>query len=300
MGTRAARHVINPAARHVGLTSPRRRLALNGTATVTVCLLGCGPVDAPSAGYDDPEDVAQAVDTLAHVDERCVWPGQPVVLTDDAGTVLWTRVFDSDEVFFRDVLPADSAYLAFRSALAADDALLRRPIADAPRPDSPEAAEVWRREGHNVSLVFDEDLGSVEAISCLDALLFAEQHRRVDQLDNPTEFIANVLRRAEGGREQIAVVFGAGVEMFPPKSVYGFDRVADFQADRWTWSYAVHNHTVQANGSRLALGTPVPSTSDVDLMRGLIERSGLQAIRVTNGVFTFEANAEEAADFIGR
>ena len=54
----------------------------------------------------------------------------------------------------------------------------------------------------------------------------------------------------DGGTE-LAVVFGAGLEMFPPKSVYGFDVVEEHLADGWRWWYAIHNHTIQRNGERL-------------------------------------------------
>lgn len=280
----------------------QRRSRITGVVLAMAVLNACTSSDARTPGDSAGSEPAavRSIHDFGAVDDRCALPGPPVVLLDEQGTVLWTRVFDADDVFSEAVLPKDSAYLEFRGVLAADSALLRRPIADAPRPDSPDMAEVWRREGHNVALVFDEGVGSVAPITCLDALLFAEQHRRTNQLTNPTEFIANVLTRSQDGRDEIAVVFGAGMEMFPPKAVYGFEQAAEFQADGWRWSYSIHNHTVQANGDRLALGTPVPSTSDVDLMRGLIERAGLQAVRVTNGVYTFEAQAGETTDFIGR
>jgi hypothetical protein len=89
------------------------------------------------------------------------------------------------------------------------------------------------------------------------------------------------------GEPRIIVLFGAGREMFPPKSVYGFDVVGEYVARGGRYVYALHNHTLQANGDRLALGTPALSTSDVQLTRSLVETSGLESARVTNGFYTY-------------
>jgi len=89
------------------------------------------------------------------------------------------------------------------------------------------------------------------------------------------------------------VVFGAGSEMFVPKEVYGFDVVGDLLDDGWSLWYAMHNHTVKRNGDRLALGVPVPSTNDVELLRSLSESLGLDSVRVTNGFYTFRASVVE-------
>jgi hypothetical protein len=47
-----------------------------------------------------------------------------------------------------------------------------------------------------------------------------------------------------------------------------------------------HNHTVQKNRGRPALGQPVLSTSDVQLLRGLAADLGMREARVTNGLYT--------------
>ena len=151
-----------------------------------------------------------------------------------------------------------------------------------------------------VNLVFDEEAGRVDPISCLDALLFARQAARVSQLEQPTEFIASVLRRDTPEGTRVLVVFGAGSEMFVPRGWYGFDLVGDYLADGWKFWYTIHNHTTQKNGSRLALGVPVPSTSDVKLLRSLAAELGLDSVRVTNGFYTFRAAVEELSQFRAR
>lgn len=152
---------------------------------------------------------------------------------------------------------------------------------------------MWADEDYNNELAQSGQVGTIEPISCLDALLFAYQHNRFSQLENPTEFIASVLTKEVAGEPRLAVIFGAGSEMFPPKSVYGFDIVDEYRSQGWRHRYAIHNHTIQANGDRLALGSPVLSTSDVQLMKNLVEGSGLETGRVTNGFYTFSVDADE-------
>jgi hypothetical protein len=129
------------------------------------------------------------------------------------------------------------------------------------------------------------------------ALLFAEQNARVPQLERPTEFLASVLRRGAEEGEEVVVIFGAGSEMFPPRTVYGFDVADEYLARGWRYWYVLHNHTRQGNG---ALGVPVPSASDVQLARNLAAERGLERVRVTNGFYTFEAAVDEMAVFRSR
>jgi hypothetical protein len=81
--------------------------------------------------------------------------------------------------------------------------------------------------------------------------------------------------------------------MFVPKSVYGLDHVAGLVAEGWDYWYAIHNHTLQRNGDRIALGRPTLSISDVQLTRNLAANQGLSIARVTNGFFTFSVEVEE-------
>ena len=230
---------------------------------------------------------------LDPVDQRCTWPAPPRIIREDGAAVLLEWRFRASEVYSDFVVPSDSAYLAFRAAVRADGADLRRPEADAPRPDNEAEAANWRDEDANHELAQSGEVGTIEPIGCLDALLFAFQNSRVSELTHPTEFLASVLRRRLGGQTHLAVVFGAGREMFVPKSVYGLDVVAELVAEGWEYWYAIHNHTLQRNGDRLALGNPTLSISDVQLVRNLARDQDLQSARVTNGLYTFRVPAAE-------
>lgn len=234
------------------------------------------------------------------VSADCVLPRAAEVLTDADGTVLKVWSFRLAEVHSRPVLPGDPGLLAYRAAVRTDGADVLRPTADPPVVETEEQARVWRDEYFNNDLAYSGEAGRIRPLTCLDALLFAEQNSRIPQLDRPTEFLASVLRKESPRADDVTIVFGAGSDLFPPKSVYGFDVVDRYLERGWTFWYVLHNHTLLKNGSRLALGTPVPSTSDVQFARGLAEARGLQAVRVTNGFYSFEASVEELSRFRAR
>ena len=152
---------------------------------------------------------------------------------------------------------------------------------------------MWRDEHFNHDVAQNGEVGAIEPISCLDALLFSYQHARVSQIEQPTEFLASVLRESAEEHSHIAVVFGAGTGMFPPKEVYGFETVDDYLSAGWSYSCLLHNHTLQRNGERIALGNPALSTSDVQLVRSLATERRLERARVTNGFYTYTATASE-------
>lgn len=226
-------------------------------------------------------------------------PTERTTVRAEDGAVLETWELALEDVT-TDALPDEAGFLEYRAAIERDGANLRRPVADPPVIDSDELAEIWEAEFFNTDLVFDGGVGSVDPITCLDALLFSRQAGRVSQVTRPTEFLASVLRRETADGTRLLVVFGAGQEMFVPRGFYGFDVVEERLAEGWTFWYAIHNHTTQRNGERLALGVPVPSTSDVQLLRSLHGELGLDSVRVTNGFYTFRATVDDLRAFRAR
>lgn len=260
-------------------------------------LAPCDPGSQPSPDSADSPSIAAAADQPGSV---CAPRSRTTTILEADGAVLETWTFPSDEPAMNTALPDDSAFLSYRRAIERDGADVRRPVADPPVIHTEEEGEVWRNEYFNDDLIFEEGVGTIEPISCLDALLFARQANRMSQIDQPTEFIASVLRRERAPGSPLMVVFGAGSEMFPPREVYGFEVVEDLLADGWSYWYAIHNHTVRQHGDRIALGVPGPSTSDVDLYRSLVDNLGLESARVTNGFYTFIASADDLQLFRGR
>lgn len=86
-------------------------------------------------------------------------------------------------------------FLAYRATIHAEGADEMYPMLHLPPSRNEAEADIWRDENFNNHLAYEEGIGSIEPITCLDALLFAEQNARVPQLDRPTEFLASVLRR---------------------------------------------------------------------------------------------------------
>lgn len=233
-------------------------------------------------------------------DTPCAFPSAPVVLLEDDGAVLKRWSFPARESLYGLALPPDSGLLAYRAAIAAAGADVRLPPLQVPPTQSEAEAAMWADEQYNNDLAYRGEVGSIGPIGCLDALLFAEQNARVSQLDQPTEFLASVLRRGAPGSEELTIVFGAGTETFVPRSAYGFEIVDEYVAQGWTYWYALHNHTLQRSDGSSTLGVPVPSTSDVQLARNLAEDRGLESVRVTNGFYTFDATVDELSAFRAR
>ena len=259
-----------------------------------VGLLGSpGSIDAQAAS----DSSAIGSDTPDPVNPNCTFPDAPETVLEDQGLVLRIWKLAWDDLYARPILPADPAFHAYRAAVRATGAEEPYPALDVPYGVDATEAGVWRDEAFNNELAYSGVAGTIERITCLDALIFAHQNVRVPQLERPTEFIASILRRASEVQDEVAVVFGAGEEMFPPSSVHGLDIVTDHLDQGWRYWYLLHNHTLQGNG---ALGVPVPSTSDVRIVRWLAETRGLERVRVTNGFYTFDAGIDELRDFRGR
>ena len=250
-----------------------------------------------------PEQRAERFDAVSAQGNEmrlCEMPGRTRTILDRDGLILETWELPSAEVLSQTELPDGPAFLRYRAAVEQDGANVLRPVADPPIIRTEAEAEVWRDEDFNNELVFNSGVGSIDPITCLDALLFSRQASRISQIEQPTEFLASVLRRETATGQDLVVVFGAGSEMFPPREVYGFEVVDSLVAEGWSYWYAIHNHTVQKNGDLLALGVPAPSTSDVGLYRSLAEEMGLQSFRVTNGFYTFSASVDELGAFRAR
>lgn len=267
-----------------------------GCVALIAMQLSCS--DRPSSKSRDAEAAPQARSAISEpVDANCVLPSAPVTQLEDNGVVLRVWSFTLEDVHSRPVLPDASGLLAYRQAVRARGADVRHPVLNVPDQQTPAEAEMWRDEQYNNDLAYSGAVGSIDPISCLDALLFAEQDSRISQLVRPSEFLASVLRRRVADVVEVVVVFGAGEGMFPPKSAYGLDVVDEYLAQGWSYWYVLHNHPLQATGD---LGIPVPSTVDVQFVRSLAEDKGLASVRVTNGFYTFDATVNQLAQFRAR
>jgi hypothetical protein len=243
-------------------------------AVAMLLVLACGSASS-----------AQERPALARA-ERCQLPPTTEV-HQEGNAVLATWEMPDSALWLSETLPENARFVAFRAAIVEAGGDNPRPQADPPRITTDADRELWRREDANAALVH-ADGGEVRRIRCLEAALFARQHDRYSQLTQPTEFIAHVLRRGN----RLRVYFGAGNAMFPPRSVYGTDRVGTDVAAGWEYWATLHNHTVRSLNGRPALGVPAPSTSDVQFFRSLVSSLGLREVWVTNGMYTGIVSAE--------
>jgi hypothetical protein len=241
-----------------------------------------------------PQDDAEPGDPI---DAACVLPPEVVERVDGPGYVIESWTFPVDPVFERSVLPEDEGFLAYQARFRDAGVVERHPALHLPPPASEEEVGIWRDEELNNDLAYSGQVGAIEPLSCLDALLMARHHARMPQHDAPSEFVASVLRRGPPGSEEWFVIFGAGDAMFPPREATGMELVERLVGEGWRYAVFLHNHTPQANG---ALGVPAPSTSDVRFVRSLAASFGLERVRVTNGFFTYEAAVDELAPLRAR
>ena len=220
------------------------------------------------------------------VDPRCALPATPTELVHDGEAILLRWDLPAGDTWFAPVVPDSAKYVAFRRTIREADAALERPISDAPPETTGPQREIWRRERANADLAYG-GVARVRPIRCIEAALFAYQHARYDELTRPTELISLILRKDA----TLRVYFGASDQMFPPKQLYGTAEAEQDVANGWRVLGHLHNHTIGKRGDRPALGTPVPSTNDVLLLRGLRDDLHLEMVWVTNGYFTGEVPA---------
>lgn len=230
----------------------------------------------------------------------CAIAGEPTLVRRDGAAVLERWDLDESPVLFQPVLPADPGYAAFRTAIRQAGAELEHPIADPPEPRDDAERELWRREDRNRELAYSGRAGTIRPIRCLEAWFFARQHARTSQLTSPTEFLLSVLERQIGGHRRLRLYFTSGDQLFPPKSLYPFPDIAADVAQGWDFTVMLHNHTIRRRGDRPALGVTSPSTSDVQLLRGLAADLKLRAAWITNGVYTIEIPAAALEQYVTR
>ncbi len=234
------------------------------------------------------------------VDTECAFKSTPVVVKRKGNAVLKVWQFTQEAILAEPVIPHDSTLANYRQVIIEAGAALIRPIIDDPNPKSEEERVLWAREAKNPDMVFSGRAGRVRKIQCLEALFFSDQNQRYSQITHPTEFIVSVLRKNTDGQTLLKAYLSGSDQMFPPKDFYGFAEVEQDIAAGWEFWFVLHNHTLQKNNRKPALGMPALSTSDASLHRGLAERLSLQSARVTNGFFTAEIPAKSFHLYLGR
>ena len=256
----------------------------------------CSPRPGERLGERQPSRTPMEADTMLATGE-CRFPSAPTAIETRGNALLQYWEFDEGLLWSNPMLPADPAYAAYRRRVEEAGADQARPSQHVP--EGEQENENWRRELHNVSQAYGARPSQIRSIECLDALVFAYQNNRFDQIYQPTEFISSILRKQTDGRTMVRIYWGAGDELFPPKDVYGFDEVGRDVSNGWEYVAMLHNHTIQEVDGQVRLGVPAPSVSDVQLLRGLAESYGLERVWVTNGFYTLDIPSEDLDRYLG-
>ena len=153
------------------------------------------------------------------------------------------------------------------------------------------ADPVEQQELRNTQRVKKRQVGVIRKLSGLEmALLDAQLARVPDMAEKPAEFQAFVLRHGPRWR----IYFVASDTPYPPKPVHVLPAVQKDVSSGWTLAEHVHVHTFEQGGGRnVGLGTPAPSSNDVQFYRMLADEYGLERAAVTNGFDTIEVQASE-------
>ena len=233
---------------------------------------------------------------LAYGASACNLDVRPTVLASagdprEAGSRLF-QVWDLEEsaAFYGTTRPRSKGYDAFRrdldqSGLATDVPTLLKSGAK----KGETAADVANR------VIALQGAGEwIHPANCLEMLLVGMQNDRMPILMTSTEFVAMLLRSADGRRLRI-YHYAKNQEGFGNVSEL-LDPIARDHRDGWAVIAALHNHNFRMNEG-VSSGVLAPSAADAQLQRRLTEALSLQEAWITNGINTIRIPAAEFGRF---
>jgi hypothetical protein len=129
----------------------------------------------------------------------------------------------------------------------------------------------------------------IRPAGCFEKYLVGYQHARIDTFVAPTEFMAMVLRSADGARLRIYfyTVNQDGIGRVGPVTGPALEDVAK----GWRVLLGLHTHVFHP-GQPLLDGLVSPSVPDADFNANFAETGGMQAAWITNGIHTVRIPAE--------
>lgn len=135
----------------------------------------------------------------------------------------------------------------------------------------------------NNELVIARAADWIRPAGCLERFLVGYQHARVDTFVAPTEFMAMVLRSADGARLRIYfyTINQDGIGRVGPVSEPALVDVAQ----GWRVMIGMHTHVFHP-GQPLLDGIVAPSVPDADFNANFAVSGGMQEAWITNGVHT--------------
>ena len=129
----------------------------------------------------------------------------------------------------------------------------------------------------------------IRPAGCFEKYLVGYQHARIDTFAAPTEFMAMVLRSADGARLRIYfyTINQDGIGRVGPVSE---PALADVKQG-WRVVLGMHTHVFHP-GQPMLDGILAPSIADADFNANFAEESGMYSAWITNGIHTVRIPAE--------
>jgi len=187
-------------------------------------------------------------------------------------------------VYWSDTAPDSNAYRDFMAGVERS-VTVRDPVTLLQRSPAFGAPLLLRYN----QLVASRAADWIRPAGCLERLLMAVQHDRVDTFARPTEFAAFVLRSPDQTR--LRVYYLTLNEDWIGRVTPITERVLEDHKAGWTVLIGLHNHNFHPGQPALD-GVLAPSEADAQLARTLAREAGLEAAWITNGLHTSHIPAQ--------
>jgi hypothetical protein len=271
------------------LLNARIRLARSLTILLVSALLACTqPVQPPfepaiTSGVQSQRPRASS-ESVAGV---CRLGAPTVMLREGASDQPGSRLLQywempNDPVWWSEATPDSPVYQDYRRKVAANVSL------------TDPVRLLQRSPTHNNKIVLAEARNWIRPANCLERLLQAEQHSRLDALEIPTEFLSFVLLSADEKRVRVYfyTVNYDGIGAATPVSA----PVVQAREEGWTVLAGLHNHGFHPGQPTLD-GILAPSSPDAHFNFNFAAKVGMKEAWITNGIHSAHIPASEFSRF---
>jgi hypothetical protein len=226
-----------------------------------------------------------------HDSENCRFLSNPIGVYDEPDRLFQYWIANDRPDFYEEIYPDNPSLKEFLydvTGLTETDpyVLLTNQRSHVNGPDS-----------LNVELVISGSAGSVRKINCLEALLLGVQTERSaaqghSMYSRPTEFLSYVLKK-----DNLLKIYYYTVDQPGIGGLGVFNQPLDDDiADGWELVKNIHNHNFFPE-SKAILGGVVPSAADVQYLRNMVSRFGLNNAVITNGFHSIDLSRDDFKRF---
>lgn len=152
---------------------------------------------------------------------------------------------------------------------------------------------VYISEAATTKLVLTKKAGSIRPINCLESLLLSIQLKRQPMIEQPSEFSAFILTKADATHPKLKIYYSTFDRPGGKVSSLVTELLKTDLIHGWILWRHLHNHNFFFQNSISVMGGTCPSRPDLQLYLDLVQEYGLQSAAVTNG---FDTNEMAGAD----